>query len=313
MKYFVKLVGKAFGPLEEDKIIDMYHAGRLKDPVEISRDKRTWELIDVILPQSNPNSPPPIPTSFDPEPDVDLMPTASEITQEYIDPNAPIWFYSFNGSQGFGPVTKSALKTMMQCGMLKSNSLVWRQGENSRPLSAVPELSDVFSAGQTQSSFAGAGGNSAPAFSPPSGNPFQSGAFSTRPVSNDSRSNSNTNMFDLLGDLNFGANGSGQSRASNSSQVGRVSRLNYILLALLLGQYGAHNFYAKRMDIAIVQLFIGLTNLVGFVIILFVSLATDGEGSFLFSIPTLIGSGLQIWAIVDMCTITHDGTGKRMY
>ena len=315
MKYFVKLVGKAFGPLEEDKIVDMYNAGRLKDPVEISRDKKTWESIDIILPQAILDSPPPIPTSFDPEPDDAPLPTTGEITQPFFDPNAPIWFYSLDGSKGFGPVTKSELKTMLECGMLKGNSLVWRQGENSRPLSVVPELSEVFSVGQAQSSFAGAGGgfDSVSSFSPTSGNSYQGGAFSTSPVSNDSRLNSNTNMFDLLDDPNFGNDGSGQGRATNSFQVGKTNRSSYILLALLLGQLGVHNFYAKRMDIAIVQLFIGLTNLAGLVIILFVSLATEGEGSFLFCIPALIGLGLQIWAIVEMCTITHDGTGKRMY
>lgn len=313
MKYFVKLVGKAFGPLEEEKIVEMYNAGRLKDPVEISRDKKTWESIDIILPKSIPDLPPPIP-SIDPDQDSPSL-NLDVIAPSFFDPNSPIWYYSADGSKGFGPVTKSDLQTMLQCGMLNSGSLVWQKGENSRPISLVPELSDLFSSGTTPSSYAGSGGGfgAAPSFSSTSGNSYQGGAFSARTVSNDNGLNSNTNMFDLLDDPNFDNDGFGQGKASNNFHVGQTNRSSYILLALLLGQLGVHNFYAKRMDIAIVQLFIGLTNLVGLIVILFVSLATEGEGSFLFWIPALIGLGLQIWAIIEMCTVIHDGTGKRMY
>lgn len=312
MKYFVKLVGKAFGPLEEEKIVEMYNAGRLKDPVEISRDKKTWESIDIILPQSVPDLPPPIP-SIDPDQDSPSL-NLDVIAPSFFDPNSPIWYYSADGSKGFGPVTKTDLQTMLQCGMLNSRSLVWQKGENSRPISIVPELSDLFTSGASQSSFAGAGGGfgAVPSFSSTSGNPFQGGAFSA-PVANDIRPYSNTNMFDLLDDPNFGNDDLGQDWASNYSQVGKTSRSSYFLLALFFGQLGIHNFYAKRMDIAIVQLFIGLSNLVGLVVILFVSLVTQGEGGFLFFIPALIGLGQQIWAIIEMCTVTHDGTGKRMY
>lgn len=310
MKYFVKLVGKAFGPLEEEKIVEMYHAGRLKDPVEISRDKKTWESIDIVLSQSVPDLPPSIPSN---DPDLDSPSLNLDVIEPaFYDPNSPIWYYSADGSNGYGPVTKSDLKTMLECGMLNSRSLVWQKGENSRPISIVPELSDLFNSGLSQSSLAGTGGGfgAMSSFSSTSGNPFQGAAS---PFSNDSRLNSTANMFDLLDDPNFGNDGSGQGRAPNNFQLGQTNRSVYLLLALLLGQLGVHNFYAKRMDIAIVQLFIGLTNLVGIIVILFVSLATQGEGQFLLIIPAIIGLGLQIWAIVEMCTVTNDGTGKRMY
>lgn len=329
MKYFVKLAGKAFGPLEEEKILEMYQAGRLKDPVEISRDKKNWDSIDSILP------PPPLPDlppvePFVPKPAEPSAPVESyvpapvteEIAQKFVDPNAPVWCYSADGSNGYGPVTKSDLATMLQCGMLKSSSLVWRQGENSRPISAVPELIDVLHFAASQSSSAGYGGEKS-SLPPIPDNPSYNDAFSSNSMnssglgafnltSKGSRAPSNANMFDLLDDPNF-ADGLGHGGAFDQSQVGQANRMSYVLMAIFFGQLGIHNFYASRMDIGIVQLFIGLSNLVGLIIISFVSLATEGAGQLLFIIPAIIGLGLEIWAIIEACVVIKDGTGRRMY
>ena len=304
----------------------MYQAGRLKDPVEISRDKKVWDSIDDILP---PPPPPPLPPVLPETPSVDPLvnsfaaaPSAEEITQKFVDPNAPVWYYSADGSKGYGPVTKSDLATMLQCGMLKTSSLVWRQGENTRPVSVVPELMDIILSAASQ----GLGGETSSV--PPipvsdnysyNGN-FTSNAFqnmnvtqSPRPISSGHGADHSANMFDLLDDPSFGNDGMGQGRAFEPSQVGQTSRMSYVLMAIFFGQLGIHNFYASRMDIAIVQLFIGLSNLVGLIIITFVSLATEGNGKFLFIIPVLIGFGLELWAIIESCTVTKDGTGRRMY
>ncbi|MBQ6614800.1 MAG: DUF4339 domain-containing protein [Thermoguttaceae bacterium] len=313
MKYFVKLAGKAFGPLEEEKIVEMYNSGRLKDPVEISRDKKSWESIDIILPPPPPPDLPPV------EPFVST-PTVEQNVQKPVDSNASVWYYSADGAKGYGPVTKSDLGTMLQCGMLKSSSLVWRQGENSRPISAAPELIDILVAGSSAAS-AGAGNGFVPPIPTSSDNSSFNGAFSFNPMkkpdlgafSSTPTGNPGTNMFDLLDDPNFGNDGLGQGRASNQPSVGQISRTSYLLLALFLGQLGIHNFYASRMDIAIVQLFVGLSNLVGLIVISFVSLATEGQGRFLFIIPAIIGVGLEIWAIIEACIVTSDGSGKRMF
>lgn len=322
MKYFVKLAGKAFGPLEEDKIVEMYQVGRLKDPVEISRDKKNWESIDIILPSAPPPELPPIEP-----PKVDasaLIPNEEVVSPKSAVPNVPVWFYSVDGSRGYGPVSKSDLGTMMQCGMIKYNSLVWRQGENSRPVSVVPELMDIIQVAVSQSSSAGLGNETSSVSSIPplpdnllhrglsasTNSLTDSGMGAARPVMTDFRSNAN--MFDLLDDPGFGNDGLGYNRAP-APPVGQTSRSSYLLLALLLGHLGIHNFYANRMDYAIVQLFIGLSNLVGLIIISFVSLATEGQRKFLFIIPAIIWIGLEIWAIIEMCIVTTDGSGKRMY
>lgn len=69
------------------------------------------------------------------------------------------------------------------------------------------------------------------------------------------------------------------------------SRLVYILLALFLGGWGVHNFYAGYKKKAITQL-----------------LCTF-PGVLLLCIPTLI---CCIWVLVDICTVSQDAEGKPM-
>lgn len=68
------------------------------------------------------------------------------------------------------------------------------------------------------------------------------------------------------------------------------SRVAYVLLGLFLGGLGIHNFYAGHTGNAVTQLLLGLF------------------GGLLCFIPNLI---VAIWAIIEVCTVTHDGNGVR--
>ena len=72
------------------------------------------------------------------------------------------------------------------------------------------------------------------------------------------------------------------------SETPAKQRIVYILLALFLGTLGVHNFYAGYTGKAITQLLITL--LLGWLVL---PLAAVG-----------------IWAIVEMCTVTKDASGK---
>jgi TM2 domain-containing membrane protein YozV len=63
------------------------------------------------------------------------------------------------------------------------------------------------------------------------------------------------------------------------------SRLAYILLALFLGTFGVHNFYAGYTGRGIAQLLLSLL-------------------SFGFLSPIIF-----IWAIIEICTVTKDKDG----
>ncbi len=66
------------------------------------------------------------------------------------------------------------------------------------------------------------------------------------------------------------------------------SRLAYILLAIFLGGFGIHNFYAGYKKTAVIQLLL--------------TLLTCGIGSIVSC----------IWAIVDAVTVTQDSDGRYM-
>ena len=67
------------------------------------------------------------------------------------------------------------------------------------------------------------------------------------------------------------------------------SRTTYIVLGIFLGALGIHNFYAGYSGRAISQLLITL--LIGWLIIPLIA--------------------VQIWVLIDLCTITQDAQGNR--
>jgi len=76
----------------------------------------------------------------------------------------------------------------------------------------------------------------------------------------------------------------------------RKSRLIYIILALFLGEFGIHNFYAERTGIAVTQLLLCILS----VVLVCVHIGWLG----------LIG--LFIWSLIEIVTVEHDGRGRRM-
>ena len=67
------------------------------------------------------------------------------------------------------------------------------------------------------------------------------------------------------------------------------TRLIYILLAIFLGCFGIHNFYAGYIKKAIIQLLCVF------------------PGSFLVIPPF----SAFVWVLVDICTVTKDADGKK--
>jgi TM2 domain-containing membrane protein YozV len=68
------------------------------------------------------------------------------------------------------------------------------------------------------------------------------------------------------------------------------SRIAYILLGFFLGGLGIHNFYAGRTGTGVVQLLITVFTC--------------------WMVFPLIAIGL--WVLIEICTVTKDGRGKRL-
>jgi TM2 domain-containing membrane protein YozV len=74
------------------------------------------------------------------------------------------------------------------------------------------------------------------------------------------------------------------------SEKSDKTRTVYIVLGIFLGGLGIHNFYAGRTGAAITQLLLTLFSWV------------------LLFIPLL---AVWIWVLVEICTVTKDGKGKK--
>lgn len=131
MTYFVRIRGKAFGPFDEERLKEMKSKGKLGKATEVSENKIDWQPagdLDFLFPSA---LPPALP---------DLA-----ATQAGLEPAD--WFYSVNGTDGYGPVTRAIVVQMLQAGTLQGESLVWKQGQNARALKTEPAFSGTGGAG----------------------------------------------------------------------------------------------------------------------------------------------------------------------
>ena len=110
MAYFVRIKNRIFGPFDEPELLAMKSKGKITSITEISEDKVNWNPAKSF--------------SFLYE----LTPSAS-ITCLPANNETADWFYSINGTEGYGPVTASAIEQMLQSGQLDGNCYIWRQGD----------------------------------------------------------------------------------------------------------------------------------------------------------------------------------------
>ena len=138
MTYFIRIRGKAFGPFDEEQLLNMKSQGKLGKTTEVSENRTDWqpaESLDFLY--------------HKPDPKLDQKDTGSGGgiggSQIYLPQAAQEpaeWNYSVNGTEGFGPVTAAAIEQMLRSGHLTGNSYVWQQGQNARLIKNEPRFSD---------------------------------------------------------------------------------------------------------------------------------------------------------------------------
>ena len=122
MSYFVRIKSRVFGPFDESQLLEMKSKGKITRMTEVSENKSDWHSAEAFtfLFESTP--------SGHPAP----QPSANESAD---------WFYSVNGTEGYGPVTATAIEQMLRSGSLSNNSYVWQQDENARLIKNEPRFS----------------------------------------------------------------------------------------------------------------------------------------------------------------------------
>ena len=132
MSYFIRIRGRSFGPFDEQELQNMKTQGKLSRSTEVSENRVDWQPAETYE------------FLFQPLPSLatSTAPGGSMVPQPPQEPTD--WFYSVNGTDGYGPVTHSAIVQMFQTGKLQGDSLVWQEGQNAQPIRKVAAFSSLF-------------------------------------------------------------------------------------------------------------------------------------------------------------------------
>jgi uncharacterized membrane protein YhaH (DUF805 family) len=65
-------------------------------------------------------------------------------------PEPANWFYSYNGVDGFGPVTATAIIQMINSKTLNAESVAWQDGQFAKKLNELPKFAELFNTQSTQ-------------------------------------------------------------------------------------------------------------------------------------------------------------------
>ena len=134
MSYFIRIRGKVFGPFDDTQLATMKTNGKLGRNTEVSDNKVDWQPAESVLsdlfPPSTPSG-----SRQDFSSSAGSTVYGAQTTAQPAD-----WFYSVNGTEGFGPVTAATIEQMLQTGQLIVQSYVWQQGQNARHIKNEPRF-----------------------------------------------------------------------------------------------------------------------------------------------------------------------------
>ena len=303
MTYFVRIKGKVFGPFDETQLLDMKSKGKITHRTEVSENnQRDWQSAETF------------PFLYEPAPA-----PAEPLESQQPSTNEPGgWFYSMNGKEGHGPVAAIEIEQMLQSGQLNGKSYVWQQGKTAGLIKNEPLFSS-FVVGSKKTSQAGrAVANFAQA---------DNTRYTANPVyditgTSAQADTSQTYHYDISLD----------SRPENTQPL---SRHTYIFLAVFVGTFGVHDFYAKRNGHGVAHvaclgpwifaiLFMAITSILGSLGIhvrvdWFDSIAAptslsgiERAGSFVIFCFIILPLASFVMALIKIVCVTKDGFGREM-
>ncbi|MDO4587061.1 MAG: NINE protein [Planctomycetia bacterium] len=301
MGVWVKLRGRKHGPYDDSQLQTMVRQGKVGRHNEISLDGESW-----------------IPAS-DYAPLWSFMKGNDRQTNQTVDDNLTLstesssngsrlslskeWFVSNDGITGTGPYTQSEVMESIRSGKMSLSWLAWKEGGEAKSLKEYPEFQNNNSDEVVQATVADSSLSliaekdfcSACQYPLSADSVFCPRCGKKRKKQTSTNTESSTySVKRTKGLKRVPCRFCGKEISpklplcpfchSILDPSQRKSRLTYILLGLLVvGWFGAHNFYAGRKEVAIRQLCLGLT-VIGLV----------------FTI---------IWAIIDVFTVRQDGKG----
>ncbi len=128
MTYFVEVSGRAFGPFPVATIKGWIDSGRVTAETRASTNKLEWKRADEF-PELAP-----------------FFGVSVGAPGGAADADAAVWFLSMDRQTVFGPYRGSDVLQWIRDGRVKGDTLVWREGENSREISTEPYFALQFNA-----------------------------------------------------------------------------------------------------------------------------------------------------------------------
>ena len=286
MSYYLRVKSKVFGPFDEPQLLEMKSKGKITGSTEVSKDKHNWQEAESLR--------------FLFGPAAASQPSANTwqpLADEPVD-----WFYSMNGTEGYGPVTATAIEQMLQSGQLSGNSYVWKQGENARFI-------------KSELQFSGSGGTS------------RSSRMEEQLESGTKRGNEIASIADKM------FHHVTDTLDAKTALTQPLSRFSFIFLAVSVGTFGVHDFYVKRniqgaIHIACLAPWIFLLLFVAISLLLEsvgVHVEVDWFDSFTPSMSSINRTGAfagfclfilplvsYVMAMIEIIYVTKDGTGNEL-
>jgi uncharacterized membrane protein YhaH (DUF805 family) len=143
MAYYIQIRNKPFGPFNTEQLNEMKDNGKLGRSTLISENKIDWVIAEsfefLFPPQQQPTQQ--IHTTTQSSPTF-----TTPATSPTSEPSS--WFYSYDGVEGYGPVTTSAIIQMIKSGTLRAESVAWQDGQFAQNISKIPQFSELFGTSQ---------------------------------------------------------------------------------------------------------------------------------------------------------------------
>lgn len=150
MRYYLQLRDRAYGPFADDEIRLRFQNGSLDASSLISTDCRNWreagsfpEFFDALS-HVSPADVVELPPARPAKGATNASESPSDDAPSSDPDERPVWYVSFDGKTGFGPLTLGAIYEAVASGQANADTLVWRGTENARSMRDEPKFSSLF-------------------------------------------------------------------------------------------------------------------------------------------------------------------------
>ncbi|MBS7338011.1 MAG: DUF4339 domain-containing protein [Thermoguttaceae bacterium] len=137
-QYYIKVAGRPFGPLSSERVLAMIAAGKIQKETELSLNRLDWKAVREIAEFSGAFATAAVENSASESNGAAASGNATYATGRSSNLEPKEWCYSVDGRTGYGPYRISELLSFLDQNKINFDSLVWREGEGSRPLRKEP-------------------------------------------------------------------------------------------------------------------------------------------------------------------------------